>query len=66
MRLCDPVGIGEIAARAGVTYDTAERWRRRNPDFPAPRWKIGGRPAWNWDDVTPWLIATHRMEPVDG
>lgn len=56
----DPVGIKEIAARAGVDREAVERWRERHPDFPAPRWTVGGRPAWNWPTVAVWLGQTAR------
>jgi hypothetical protein len=51
------VGIVEIAARAGVARGTVDQWRQRYQSFPVPRWQVGGRPAWNWDDVEPWLAA---------
>lgn len=54
-RLCDPVGIVEIAERCGVTRGAVAAWRSRHADtFPAPRWTVGGRPAWNWDDIEAW------------
>jgi predicted DNA-binding transcriptional regulator AlpA len=56
-RKCDPVGAVEIAARLGVKRDTVDQWRQRSIGFPAPRWQVGGRPAWNWDDVEAWHRA---------
>lgn len=59
-RTCDPVGAVEIATRAGVKRSTVDQWRTRHADtFPAPRWQVGGRPAWNWDEIADWL-ADHR------
>lgn len=53
-RQCDPVGAVEIAARLGVKRATVDQWRIRDLGFPEPRWQVGGRPAWNWDDVQAW------------
>lgn len=55
-----PVGMTEIAHRAGVRRETVEQWTRRHNDFPAPRWTVGGRPAWAWADIRTWLDATGR------
>ena len=57
---CDPVGAVEIAARAKVQRATVDQWRQRDDSFPAPRWTVGGRPAWDWPDVAAWLAATGR------
>lgn len=59
-RQCDPVGAVEIAQRAGVARATVDQWRWRHEDFPAPRWTVGGRPAWNWDEIAAWLSNTGR------
>lgn len=53
-RACDPVGAVEIAARLGVSRSTVDKWRTRSLGFPEPRWQVGGRPAWNWDDIEAW------------
>jgi predicted DNA-binding transcriptional regulator AlpA len=56
-RQCDPVGAVEIATRLGVARRTVDSWRGRGTKgdpFPEPRWTVGGRPAWNWDDVERW------------
>jgi predicted DNA-binding transcriptional regulator AlpA len=57
MRQCDPVGAVEIAARLGVQRNTVDHWRQRDIGFPPPRWAVGGRPAWNFDDVERWFNA---------
>lgn len=56
-RACDPVGAVEIATRLGVKRRTVDSWRQRDIGFPEPRWSVGGRPAWNWDDVERWAKA---------
>lgn len=58
----DPVGSVEIAARHGVSRSTVDQWRQRDLGFPAPRWTVGGRPAWEWADVLAWLHATGRID----
>jgi hypothetical protein len=56
-----PVGVTEIAQRAGVRPPSVEQWIRRHEDFPAPRWQVGGRRAWDWREVAAWLEHTGRM-----
>ena len=56
----DPVGAVEIATRVGVERPTVDQWRQRDLGFPQPRWTVGGRPAWDWQDVAAWLAATGR------
>ena len=55
----DPVGAVEIAERLGVKRRTVDQWRQRDLGFPEPRWTVGGRPAWQWDDVQAW----HESRP---
>jgi hypothetical protein len=57
----EPVGTREIAERLGVTRKAVEAWRVRNLGFPEPRWTVGGRPAWAWDDVEDWAVKTGRL-----
>ena len=56
----DPVGTVEIADRMGVTRSAVDHWRQRPLGFPAPRWTVGGRPAWEWGDVAAWAERTGR------
>lgn len=53
------VGLAEIARRLGAPRATVDMWRYRGL-FPAPRWQVGGRPAWRWQDVERWAKATGR------
>lgn len=64
MRACDPVGIKEVAHRLGVQRRTVDSWLGRKTGFPEPRWRIGGRPAWNWDDVVVWVESTNHRRKV--
>jgi hypothetical protein len=60
----DPVGLAEIAHRAGVQRKTAVQWRHRRL-LPAPRWpSVSGAPAWDWNlDIIPFLTRTGRIRP---
>jgi predicted DNA-binding transcriptional regulator AlpA len=62
-RKCDPVGAVEIAQRLNVKRRTVDQWRQRDLGFPPPRWTVGGRPAWNWDDIEAWAKA--RTSPPE-
>jgi predicted DNA-binding transcriptional regulator AlpA len=57
----EPVGVVEIAERLGVTRKAVDAWRMRDLGFPEPRWTVGGRPAWEWEDVEAWARATSRL-----
>lgn len=59
-RVADPVGTVEVAARLGVSRSAVDQWRARHSDFPAPRWTVGGRPAWDWAEVHAWAVRTDR------
>ena len=52
--------VGPVDAAAMVKRRTVDQWRQRATDFPAPRWTVGGRPAWNWDEVEVWAKRTGR------
>lgn len=54
-----PVGLVEIARLCGVTRDTVDSWRSRGV-LPAPRWTVGGRPAWDLATIERWAHATGR------
>lgn len=58
---CDPVGPEEIAERLAVKRDTIYQWRQRDLGFPEPRWRVGGRPAWNWPEIEAWARSVDRM-----
>ena len=60
---CTPVGTVEIAERLAVVRGTVDQWRARDVGFPAPRWNVGGRPAWAWSDVATWAESTGRSAP---
>jgi hypothetical protein len=57
----EPVGTIEIAERLGVTRDAVNQWRKRDLGFPEPHWNVGGRPAWEWEDVEAWARGTGRL-----
>lgn len=57
----EPVGTLEIAERLGVTRKAVDAWRKRGLGFPEPHWTVGGRPAWDWDEVTAWARNTGRL-----
>lgn len=56
------VGIPEIARRLGVKRATVDQWKWLG-QFPAPRWEIGGRPAWRWADVEKWAASRGTARP---
>lgn len=57
---CEPVGIVEICEKLGVSRSAYDQWQHRDLGFPAARWTVGGRPAWNWPDVEAWAKETGR------
>lgn len=49
-----------LARRAGVTYNTAKKWRARGL-LPEPAGYVGGNPWWLWTaQLAPWLTSTGR------
>lgn len=59
--MCDPVGLVEIAQRLGLASDTPRIWNQRGR-LPAPRWRVSGRPAWEWSEIEEWARATGRLK----
>jgi hypothetical protein len=57
----EPVGVVEIAERLRVTRKAVDAWRIRDLGFPEPSWTVGGRPAWEWEDVETWARETRRL-----
>lgn len=47
------VGVTEIAEDLGITA-TSINDRRTRGRFPAPDYRIGGRPAWESDTIAEW------------
>ena len=58
--LLDPVGITDIATKAGVRPDTVKKWIDRHDHFPRPRGTAGRGRLWEWAEVHRWLVATRR------
>ena len=56
----EPVGVQEIAERAGVSEVTVRQWKRRYPGFPRSRWTVSGQPAWDWQEVRAWVRKPRR------
>ena len=56
-----PVGIPEIAEALKVQRSTVDQWRARKL-LPEPKWIVGGRPAWDMDDVMEWARKTGRLK----
>ncbi|MGH9067138.1 MAG: hypothetical protein ACRD0J_06575 [Acidimicrobiales bacterium] len=64
--ICDPVGIPEVAKRAGLSVAAVRRWRYAEL-LPPERWTVGGGPAWDWGrDICPWLVSTGRLDKATG
>lgn len=55
------VGMVELVDRLGVPRTTINTWRQRG-QFPEPAWIVGGRPAWNFDDVQHWYDQRRTTE----
>lgn len=58
------LGTHEVARLLGVPRDQVDKWRRRGGvrgrPFPAPRWLVGNRPAWDRVDVEAWAGSVGR------
>jgi prophage regulatory protein len=59
-RLVRLMGTGEIRERLGFTRQRTQLIVAR-PDFPAPRYMLGGRRIWLASDVEAW-IKKHRPD----
>lgn len=63
-----PVGVREIAARAGVSEITVRKWVERHDaspaPFPRPVGPVSGHHAWWWHEVVEWLATTGRLTRV--
>lgn len=58
----EPVGVADIARRAGVQPSTVQKWRQRHDDFPSPFAELAAGPVWLWEPVARWL----RIQPPQG
>lgn len=56
----DVVGIMEIAARLGVSHQTVKQWSAAGL-LPEPRWRVSGRPAFDWEEIQEWAEKTGRL-----
>lgn len=52
---CDPVGIVDIAERAGVSKSAVRMWIYRRSDFPPEAGRVNADRWWHWPDVDAWL-----------
>lgn len=56
----DPVGIAEIATMLGVKRNLVDQWQHRGL-LPAPKWTVGGRPAWERSAVVAWAKSAGKL-----
>lgn len=59
-RMCEPVGVADIADRLGRKRQTVALWKL-NDLLPPPRWFVSGHPAWDWPQIRKWAKATGRL-----
>lgn len=64
MNATPQVTAAEISRLAGVTRATVSNWRRRHPDFPAPRGGSEARPLFELAEVRDWLRG-HGVESAE-
>lgn len=50
----------QLAELLGVNSWTVDRWRKTNPDFPAPVWLSDSTLRWRRLDVERWLATRQR------
>lgn len=62
VRVRDLAGVSEIAARAGVSVNTVQAWRRRYTTFPLPAITLSAGPIWDWSEIAGWIAARRRYE----
>lgn len=48
------VGVVEIIRELKVSRSAFDQWQARRVGFPAPKWIVGGRPAWDRREVIRW------------
>ena len=54
------LGKRELADLLRVNPWTVDRWRRTDPDFPAPIWISKSTPRWRRKDIEAWLATRQR------
>jgi len=52
-------GLGEIAARFGVSKQRVSQLQKR-PDFPAPLARLAAGPVWDMQDIEAWSSTWNR------
>lgn len=60
----DLVGVGEIAALAGVSSAAVSNWRNRHGDFPKPIAEMQSGPVFQKIQILDWLNRRNRKMPV--
>jgi predicted DNA-binding transcriptional regulator AlpA len=54
------ISKAQLAALIGVNTWTIDRWRRIDPDFPAPIWISPSTPRWRRVDIETWIAQRPR------
>jgi hypothetical protein len=57
---CDPMGVSDIAIRAGVAPATVRSWQLRGR-FPQAPYVVSGQAAWEWRDVEALVMSRAKM-----
>lgn len=50
----EPVGIKEAAETLGVAEVTLRAYKASDMGFPASRWRVSGKEAWDLADIKRW------------
>jgi predicted DNA-binding transcriptional regulator AlpA len=50
----------DLAGLLGVNAWSIDRWRKTDPDFPAPIWISAATPRWRRVDVERWIATRQR------